>query len=113
VEAEASEVIAIDDFKRIDLRTARVLAAERVPGADKLLRLTVAVGEETRQIIAGIAQYYRPEELRDKDIVIVANLKPTRIRGLESQGMLLAATEGDALSLLTLDRSLPSNSRVS
>ncbi|WP_260705995.1 methionine--tRNA ligase subunit beta [Edaphobacter flagellatus] len=87
--------IAIDDFVKIDLRVARVLVAERIPKADKLLRLEVDLGYEKRQILSGIAQWYTPEELIGRRIIIVANLAPRKMRGLESHGMLLAASHGE------------------
>jgi methionyl-tRNA synthetase len=90
--AQASEQITIDDFVKVDLRVAQILVAERVPKADKLLRLEVDLGYEKRQILAGIAQYYEPEKLIGRKIVIVANLAPRKMRGLESNGMLLAAS---------------------
>lgn len=91
--AEAKEdVITIDDFKKVKLKVARILTAERVPKADKLLHLTVDAGEgEPRELVAGIAAYYTPEELVGKDVVIVANLAPATIRGIRSNGMILAA----------------------
>jgi methionyl-tRNA synthetase len=94
--AEAEkQFITIDDFVKVDLRVAQVLVAERVPKADKLLRLEVDLGYEKRQILAGIAQYYEPEKLIGRKIVIVANLAPRKMRGLESNGMLLAASLPD------------------
>jgi methionyl-tRNA synthetase len=84
--------ITIDDFAKVDLRVAQVLVAERVPKADKLLRLEIDLGYEKRQILAGIAQHYEPEKLIGRKIVIVANLAPRKMRGLESNGMLLAAS---------------------
>ncbi|WP_263365150.1 methionine--tRNA ligase subunit beta [Edaphobacter bradus] len=87
--------IAIDDFVKIELRVARVLVAERIPKADKLLRLEVDLGYEKRQILAGIAAWYAPEELLGRRIIIVANLAPRKMRGLESHGMLLAASHGE------------------
>jgi methionyl-tRNA synthetase len=87
--------ITIDDFAKVDLRVARVLVAERVPKADKLLRLEVDLGYEKRQILAGIAQYYEPEKLIGRKVVIVANLAPRKMRGLESNGMIVAASVGD------------------
>jgi len=88
--------IDITDFTKIDLRVGEVLTAERIPKADKLLLLTVDIGEEKpRQILAGIAQYYDPEQLLRRKIAVVANLKPRKLRGYESQGMLLAASVGD------------------
>ncbi len=87
--------IAIDDFVKIDLRVAKILVAERIPKADKLLRLEVDLGYEQRQILSGIAEWYTPEELIGRRIVIIANLAPRKMRGLESHGMLLAASDGD------------------
>ncbi len=89
---EEPKHISIDDFIKVDLRVAQILVAERVPKADKLLRLEVDLGYEKRQILAGIAQYYEPEKLIGRKIVIVANLAPRKMRGLESNGMLLAAS---------------------
>jgi len=106
-------MITIDQFKEIDLRVATVAAAEPVPGTDKLLRLQIDLGEERRQLVAGIAQQYRPEELIGRQIVVVTNLKPAVIRGVESQGMLLAAVWGEDLSLVTVDKEVPNGARVS
>jgi methionyl-tRNA synthetase len=92
--------IGIDDFVKVDLRVAQILVAERVPKADKLLRLEVDLGYEKRQILAGIAQYYEPEKLIGRKIVIVANLAPRKMRGLESNGMLLAASLPDGAPVL-------------
>src|SRR5262249_29161684 len=90
--APTSPAIAIDDFMKVDLRVAQILVAERIPKADRLLRLAVDLGYEKRQILAGIAQYYEPEKLIWRKIAIVANLAPRKMRGLESNGMLLAAS---------------------
>ena len=98
--APQSEQITIDDFVKIDLRVAQILVAERVPKADKLLRLEVDLGYEKRQILAGIAQYYEPEKLIGRKIVIVANLAPRKMRGLESNGMLMAASLPDGAPVL-------------
>jgi methionyl-tRNA synthetase len=92
VATQGPQHITIDDFVKVDLRVAQILVAERVPKADKLLRLEVDLGYEKRQILAGIAQYYEPEKLVGRKIVIVANLAPRKMRGLESNGMLLAAS---------------------
>ncbi len=97
---EGPQQIAIDDFVKVDLRVAQILVAERVPKADKLLRLEVDLGYEKRQILAGIAQYYEPEKLIGRKIVIVANLAPRKMRGLESNGMLLAASLPDGAPVL-------------
>ena len=96
----SSPAIAIDDFAKVELRVAQVLVAERIPKADKLLRLEVDLGYEKRQILAGIAQYYEPEKLIGRKIVIVANLAPRKMRGLESNGMLLAASLPDGAPVL-------------
>lgn len=93
--ASGTQQIAIDDFIKIDLRVAKVLVAERIPKADKLLRLEVDLGYEKRQILSGIAQWYAPEDLIGRRIIIVANLAPRKMRGLESHGMLLAASHGE------------------
>jgi methionyl-tRNA synthetase len=97
---QVAEHITIDDFAKVELRVAQILVAERVPKADKLLRLEVDLGYEKRQILAGIAQYYEPEKLIGRKIVIVANLAPRKMRGLESNGMLLAASLPDGAPVL-------------
>ena len=97
-------VITIDDFAKVQLRTAEVLVVEKVEGADRLLKLQIKIGTEQRQIVAGIAQYYTPEELIGKFIAMVYNLQPVKIRGIESRGMLLAAKKGKKLSLIILDK---------
>jgi methionyl-tRNA synthetase len=84
------EHITFNEFKKVDLRAAEILKAEKVAGADKLLKLEVDIGTEKRQLVAGIAREYGPEELIGKKLIIVANLKPAVIRGIESQGMILA-----------------------
>jgi methionyl-tRNA synthetase len=100
VPAPSTDIINIDDFLKIDLRVAQVKFAEKVKGADKLLRLEVDLGYETRQIVAGIALAYNPEQLVGRKIVIIANLAPRKLRGLESQGMLLAASLQDGAPVL-------------
>lgn len=107
------ELIDIETFGKVDLRTAKVLGAERIEGARKLLKLRIEVGEETRQIVAGVAQHYAPEELVGKTIVIVANLEPAVLHGAESQGMLLAAKSGKSLRLVTVDGETASGASVS
>ena len=92
--------ITIEDFAKVDLRVAQVLVAERIPKANKLLRLEVDLGYEKRQILAGIAQSYEPEKLVGRKVVIVANLAPRKLRGLESQGMIVAASIGDGIPAL-------------
>ncbi len=108
------EYVSIEEFARIDLRVAEVVGAERVEKAEKLLKLEVALGDERRTIVAGIAQHYAPEDLIGKKITIVANLKPAKLRGIISEGMLLAASAGDNLGLLTVDpgKNVPSGSKA-
>lgn len=110
---EIKPTITIDNFKQVDLRVARVLSAERVPKSEKLLKLQISLGSEQRQVIAGIAQHYKPEELVGKKIVVVANLAPAKLMGQDSQGMLLAASTNDGnLTILALDRDIPEGSIV-
>jgi methionyl-tRNA synthetase len=107
-----AEMIEIGDFSKVKLRTAKVLQAERVPKADRLLRLQLDVGGVPRQIVAGIAQHYTPEQVVGKSIVIVANLKPAVIKGETSNGMLLAAKIGKELRLITVDGEIASGASV-
>ncbi len=112
-EQEAAE-ITIDDFAKLDLRVARVINAEPVKKTDKLLKLTLEVGNQTRQVVSGIAKYYKPDELIGKMVILLANLKPVKLRGELSQGMILAATDdSDNLALLTVDREIPGGSKIS
>ena len=110
---EEPKYLTIDEFKKVELKSAKVIMAERVAGADKLMKLQIEVGEEKRQLVAGIAQHYTAEEMIGKTIIIVANLQPAKIRGVESQGMLLAVSDGDTLSLLTSDKPVDSGKPVS
>ncbi len=105
-------LITFDEFFNTQLKTAKVLEAEIVEGTDKLLKLQIQVGDEKRQLVAGVAQFYTPEQIIGKNIVIVANLKPAKIRGIESQGMLLAAKDGKDLKLVTVDGDIPTGSSV-
>jgi len=115
---EAKEApITIDDFTKIDLRVAQIVVAERIPKADKLLRLEVDLGPDhpRRQILSGIAEWYTPEELIGRRIAIIANLAPRKMRGLESHGMLLAASADDHASkpiLATFSDEVPLGSRI-
>jgi methionyl-tRNA synthetase len=109
----AAARIPIDEFKKVELRVAEVLAGERVPKSKKLLKLTVKVGEDVRTIVAGIAEHYEPESLVGRKIVIVANLQPASLMGVESNGMVLAASHEGTLALLSLDKDLPPGSKVS
>lgn len=105
-------LISIEDFAKMELQVAEVKAAEKMKKADKLLVLTLQVGDEERTVVSGIAPWYAPEDLVGKKVVLVANLKPTKLRGVMSQGMILAASEGDKLEVLTVTSDLPSGARV-
>jgi methionyl-tRNA synthetase len=105
--------ITIDEFKRLDIRVAQITAAERVPGTDKLVKLTVDIGDEVRTLVAGIATHYQASDLVGRRIVVLANLQPRKVRGVESRGMLLAATWGDDVAILSVDGAAPTGARVS
>lgn len=105
-------IVTIDEFFRSKLEVAEILECEPVPKTSKLLRLLIALGDEKRQIVAGIAEHYKPQELIGRKIVVVSNLKPTKVRGIDSNGMLLAAKSGKQLALVTVDRDIPSGSEV-
>jgi len=104
--------ITIEDFEKLDLRVGKVLEAQKVENADKLLKLKIEVGNEVRQVVSGIAKYYSPEELKGKYVVLVANLKPVKLRGIESQGMILAASDDKDLVLVTIDKEINSGTKV-
>jgi len=108
------EYVSYEDFARLDLRVGRVVEAERVPNSRKLIRLVVDLGGEKRQILAGLAKWYKPEDFLGKLVVVVANLKPKKMAGLESQGMLLAAPCSDESkpALLTVSEPVPEGSKV-
>lgn len=111
--AEESEEITIDDFAKLDLRTAIVTAAEKVEKTDKLLKLTVDMGNGQRTIVSGIAQYYSPEDMVGRTVIVIANLKPAKIRGIESHGMLLAASDsGRTMLSLVAAPNLPAGCKV-
>ena len=106
-------MIKIEDFARVDLRVGRVLKAERIEKSQKLLELLVDLGEiGQRTIVAGLAAHYPPENLVNKFIVVVANLEPALLRGVRSEGMLLAAVKDEQLALLTLDRAIEPGSKI-
>jgi methionyl-tRNA synthetase len=112
-EGSSPDRLSIGDFRKIDLRVARITAAERVPKSKKLLKLQVEVGTENRQIVAGIAQQYSPEDMVGKSVIVVFNLEPATVMGQESQGMLLAASDGAGnLVVVTPAGEIPSGSRV-
>ncbi len=107
-------MISIDVFKQVELRVGEILTAERVSGSDRLLKLTVDIGGEQRSIVGGLGQSYTPEELQGLQVVVVANLAPARIRGIESEGMLLGVgcEDSKAVALLTVNRHVPNGTPV-
>jgi len=111
-EEKSSEEITIDDFMKVDLRVATVTACERIPKADKLLKLQVDMGYEQRQVVSGIAEYYEPEALVGQKVIVVANLKPVKLRGELSQGMILAGKSDGVLKLATVDQTLENGAPV-
>ena len=105
--------IGIEDFAKVEMRVGQVKSAEKVAGADKLLKVMVDVGDEVRQIVAGIATAYQPEELVGRKVVVVANLTPRKLRGVESNGMLLAASTAEGKPVLcTFAEEVPVGSRL-
>jgi methionine--tRNA ligase beta chain len=106
-------MISIDEFRKVELKVATIRSAEAHPNADKLMVLQIDLGSERRQICAGIRNHYTPEELIGKQIVVVANLETAKLRGLESQGMLLAASDEDRVIILTPERTVAPGSKVS
>jgi tRNA-binding protein len=110
---EGGGMISIDAFRQVELKVATIKSAEPHPNADKLMVLQIDLGSEHRQICAGIRNHYAPEELVGRQIVVVANLETAKLRGLESQGMLLAASDEDRVILLAPDRPVQPGSRIS
>ena len=109
---EQKEEIAIEDFAKIDLRVATILTAERVPKTDKLMKLSVKIGEEERTIVSGIAQHYTEEQLVGRNVIVIANLKAAKLRGIESRGMLLAASDSEGNLVLANAPNIASGSKV-
>ncbi len=113
-ETSVPELVDIADFEKLQLKIAKILAAESLEKSNKLIKLTVSTGDKTKTILSGIRKYYKPEELIGKKVVIIDNLKPAKMLGIDSQGMILAAAEnGEKLSLLVLDKDLAEGSSIS
>ena len=106
-------MVSIDEFRRIELKVATIKKAEPHPNADKLLVLQIDLGSEERQIVAGIKGHYAPEELVGRQVVVVANLETAKLRGVESQGMLLAASDGERIVILTPEKEIHPGAKVS
>ncbi len=105
--------ISIDEFRKIKLRVGKVISAEEVENSSKLLKLVISFKDEQRQVIAGIKNHYKPEELVGKKLIVVFNLKPAKLMGLVSDGMILAASDGEKLSVLTVDKDIDEGSYIS
>ena len=105
-------MINYEDFQKLEMKVAKILEAERVEGSEKLLKLQVDIGDEKRQIVAGIGKKYNPEDLIDRQIIILANLEQRKLMGFESQGMLLAADDEDGPTLLMPERKVPPGSSI-
>ena len=106
-------MVSIEEFAKLEIKVGKVVQAEPHPNADKLIVLQVDMGDETRQLVAGLRQWYAPEDLVGKEIAVLANLEPATLRGVESNGMLLAAQGGGEVSVLRPDKPVPPGSKVS
>jgi methionyl-tRNA synthetase len=104
--------ITIEEFRKLDIRVGEILSAERVAGTDKLIEIQVDIGGEVRRMITGIFPLYRPETLAGRRIIVLANLQPRKVRGVESNGMLLAAEWEGEIGLLTVDKAAPTGARI-
>lgn len=105
-------MITFDDFAKLEIKVGKVLSAEKVEGADKLLKLQVDFSSEQRQIVSGIAEYYSPEQLIGKEFPFIVNLEPRTIRGVESQGMIMAVDSENGIVLLNPDKPVPPGSKI-
>jgi methionyl-tRNA synthetase len=112
IKEERMDIITFDEFKRMDLRVGEILKAEKVPGTDKLLKIEVNLGTETRTMVAGVGDVYAPEEMVGKKLIVIVNLKPAVIRGIESQAMLLAAETGGKAIIPFFDRDVAPGAKV-
>ena len=105
-------MITFNDFQKLDIRIGTIIQAEKVPETDKLLKLTIDLGNEKRTLVAGIAETYKPEELEGRQIPILANLEPKTFKGIESQGMILAIDIEEKATLLNPDKKVPNGSKI-
>ena len=106
------EIINFDDFSKLNLRVGKIISAEEVEGSNKLIKMKVDIGDEERQSVAGISKYYSLDELTNKIVIVLINLEPRKIFGIESQGMLLASIDGDEVSLLQTDKEMIPGSEI-
>ena len=105
-------MITFNDFAKLDIRIGTIISAEKVEDADKLLKLEIDLGEEKRQVVSGIADWYKPEDLVGKQVPVLMNLEPRTFKGVESQGMILAAEADDSAVLLHPDKDVPAGSKI-
>ena len=106
------EIINFDDFSKLNIRVGKIISAEEVEGSNKLIEMKVDIGDEERQIVAGISKFYSVDELTNKTVIVLINLEPRKIFGIESQGMLLASINGDKVSLLQTDKEMIPGSEI-
>jgi methionyl-tRNA synthetase len=111
--AKDEKYATIDDFEKLDMRVAEIIKVEKHPNADKLLVFQLKIGDETRQVVSGIAKWYKPEDLAGKKVVMVYNLEPVTLRGVESNGMILSAEKGKMLSVVSTLEDIPSGATIS
>lgn len=104
--------INFEDFKKLDIRVGKIINAESIKGSDKLIKMEIDLGDVKKQIVAGIAKYYSLDNLKDKIVIVLVNLEPRKIFGVESQGMLLASVDGDIVSLLQTDKETSPGSSI-
>jgi methionine--tRNA ligase beta chain len=107
-----SQIVPFAEFEKLDLRICKVRTAERITSSKKLIKLKVDIGNETREVVAGVAEYYSPEDLKDKNLVLLVNLEPKKVMGVQSQGMILAADVGGRPYVILADLSIPPGSKV-
>ena len=110
---EESPRISINEFAKVQMRVGQILEAEKIEGSRKLLKLRVDIGDEVRQVVAGISEAYAPEDLINRKVVLVANLKPAKLMGVESNGMIVAASDGGRPVLVTFNEEVPNGSPLS
>ena len=106
------KIVTFDEFSKMDLRIGKIIKAEPVPQSRNLVKMTIDIGNESRQAVAGIAQHYSPKDLEDKNVVVIANLQPKKMFGIESNVMILAAEDEKTISILTPDRPVKAGSRI-
>ncbi|MFX0149064.1 MAG: methionine--tRNA ligase subunit beta, partial [Candidatus Hodarchaeota archaeon] len=112
LQGDKRELISYDYFKKLDIRVAKVLSVEKVPEADKLIKIEIDLGSEKRTLVAGLAEHYKPDELIDKKIIVLVNLEPRKLRGIQSEGMLLAAVDNGKVSILIPDKEINIGAKV-